>query len=220
MAATSATTVMAAVAGEFLEAAIPTILYIRGVYPAELFDRKRSIPRKNMARRGHQGHDGMDGKRNCRKSGSLHRRGYQWQTVGEVRTCPDLWKLQSALSSSLSLHSRFVFEFDLATDRATLARSLAPQARESLEDAFRQVLLKINVADSLLSPLPKELTFSLYAHTASRLHDNENWEEMATEGNEMGRADRGHENILTVPLKSVQAGCFRLQLLVQSPRGS
>ncbi|EKX52630.1 hypothetical protein GUITHDRAFT_150603 [Guillardia theta CCMP2712] len=206
MAASSATSLMAAVAGEFLEAAIPTILYIRGVYPAELFERKRKY---NVPVRQSRHKD-----LNEYIAGAIKDM-MEWMSKGIVERV--VLSIEEAASGRQLERFVFEFELDLTADRAAHARSLAAQARESLEDAFRQVLLKINVADSLLAPLPKELTFGLYAHTASRLHDNDDWEEMASEGNDRGRAEKGNENMLTVPLKSVQAGCFRLQLLVQSP---
>jgi len=119
---------------------------------------------------------------------------------------------------------RFVFEVDidiagsLAAPRAGARNVAFADNLEELEDAFRQVLLKIAVADSVLQPMKKELTFSIFVHTASSLvESNDNWEALSKEGNSLvGPIQEQTVNTQIVPLKSVKAGPLDLQLYVQN----
>uniref|UniRef100_A0A7S0MSC4 HORMA domain-containing protein n=1 Tax=Cryptomonas curvata TaxID=233186 RepID=A0A7S0MSC4_9CRYP len=129
---------------EFLEVAVHTLLYTRGVYPPEIFERRRkyNIPVRQSRYK----------ELNQYISGAVQGAHF-WMVKGvleKVVLCIE------DKSTGRKLE-RFVWEidFDMAASPAlsTSSRVLTePKNQEELEDALRQVLLKISVSDSLLPP--------------------------------------------------------------------
>mmetsp|Transcript_59553 Transcript_59553/g.122006 ORF Transcript_59553/g.122006 Transcript_59553/m.122006 type:complete len:215 (-) Transcript_59553:110-754(-) len=197
---------VSAVFCEFLECATHTILFVRNVYPAELFERRRKY---NVPVRQSRHKDLND---------------YISGAVADVKIWMDRGLVEKVVlsiedCSTRQQIERFVFEVDVdVTGQPTNSPSkglVQAHSLADLEDALRQVLLKINVADSLLPSLSKDITFSLYVHTPTTVQqENDNWEALPGEGPTGGGAIAAEAAL--VPLKSVHSGALRLQLYAQS----
>jgi len=152
---------------EFLEAATHTLLFIRNVYPPEIFERRRKFNVPVRQSRHKDLNDYISGAVADMK---------QWMDKGLIE------KVVLAVEDCATKEQieRFVFEVDVdLTDQAQSPAKGQVQAHSQaeLEDALKQVLLKINIADSVMPPVRTDATFSLYVHAPTTIpQSSDDWE--------------------------------------------
>ncbi|QDZ24657.1 mitotic spindle assembly checkpoint protein [Chloropicon primus] len=176
---------------EFLEAAVHTALRVKGVYPAEVFERRRLY---NVAV-SRSRHPGLNT--------------YIKETVFSLKP----WIVQKKLekltlvfyeAGSDKVIERLVFSVKIL--REIEAGSL--ETFEDLEHMLRAFILKIQVTD----PLKEGSRFELLAYSRSRQDDNTVW---VMEDASSGRVGAGEPKI--VPIKSLSSDFLRIQLYSEIP---
>eukprot|EP00048_Salpingoeca_helianthica_P010946 m.156810 g.156810 ORF g.156810 m.156810 type:complete len:233 (-) comp15158_c0_seq8:42-740(-) len=180
---------VASVICDLLEVAIHTILYVRSVYPATIFERRKKygVP-VQMSR-----HPELN------------------QYIADsLTTIHHLLQNKNADAVVIVIQSlsgvpleRFVFEFEF------LERSLADAP--DLEHALRAILLKLSVCDAALSPNPAECTFAILAHTTAREASRAAKEPFAWVTSEPLLP----AGATVVPLRTADLRAARVQVLVQ-----
>eukprot|EP00054_Salpingoeca_dolichothecata_P001613 m.19988 g.19988 ORF g.19988 m.19988 type:complete len:232 (+) comp12360_c0_seq1:88-783(+) len=134
---------------EFLEIAFHLILYIREVYPAAIFEKRKAYGVPVPMSRNKDLND----------------------YIGEVLTAIQPWLIKGlvhrvalvVLSKSDRPVERFVFEMESVTNHDK-ART---KTREQITQDLRAFCLKINVCDSCLQSNPPDCTFTILVHTDS-----------------------------------------------------
>eukprot|EP00053_Salpingoeca_punica_P013293 m.119905 g.119905 ORF g.119905 m.119905 type:complete len:211 (+) comp16164_c0_seq1:86-718(+) len=194
--------VVANILCEFLEVAINSILYVRNVYPPEVFERQKkyNIP-VQMAR-----HPDLK------------------KYIADIVIAMKPWISQNMVDYVLVIISqpsgevveRFMFEMDTAP--ALLLRAEENAEQLDLESYFRAFLLKISICDAHLRPNPPDCTFSVFAHTKSSaalsqtaLKESFPW--LAAEKQDVQLRDA-----LVVPIKSMDVGYIKMQLVAQESK--
>ncbi|KAI8819248.1 MAD2 mitotic arrest deficient-like 2, partial [Fimicolochytrium jonesii] len=190
---------------EFLEVAIHYILYIRSVYPAELFSprRKYNVP--------------------VRMSRHPVLNGYIRDVLSGLT--PDLQrgtvsKLYLVIHDPRTKQPYEKFTFQIRTLTEGLSESMLKNAESSIgvgdvERHLRAFLLKISVCDALLAPNPPDAAFAILVELS---------EEAKGPVNELAKAapwipsDPGQVDVSAaaiVPLKTMDAGILKMQLYVE-----
>jgi len=193
--------VAAGVLCEFLEVAFHLILYVREVYPAVVFERRK--------------------KYNVPVQMCCHPDLNQYildvlQTIKPLLEKNEVQRVTLVISNKeFSPVERFVFEIGTLEDK-----SASPSDDSFLlhtEKSLRAFLLKINSCDALLRPVPPGCTFSILVYTKEssffKLHDDRKVQEFpwvqADEENTLLK-----ESIM-IPLKSTTGGVLKMQLFVE-----
>ncbi|KAL1919328.1 uncharacterized protein VTP21DRAFT_2021 [Calcarisporiella thermophila] len=192
---------------EFLEIAIHQIVYVRQIYPHELFKkcRKYNIPLQQSR------HPGLN----------------EWITNAVLACKSNLEKglverVNVIILNEQNPVERFVFEVEnivapeLVRDDVRVEGGL--QCGD-LEHYLRAFLLKIHSCDAYLPPIPPECTFLVAmelkkGHEPAQLKPDFLW--VPAEPSEHSRS--GLEEMEIVPLKSMDAGLLKLQLIVEVHR--
>ncbi|KAK7495680.1 hypothetical protein BaRGS_00013127 [Batillaria attramentaria] len=194
--------VAADVLSEFLEVAIHCILHCRGVYPQGVFGRRKkyNVPVQVCL------HPDVDqyitnvatSIRAMLLDGAVER-------VVVVITAPDSLPLE-----------RFVFDID-----QTNQTSNRPGREDSyllhLEQSLRALLLKLNVSDALLKPLPSGCSWTVHVHTkesaATKLE-----ERLADKDFTWVEAEEDQQHVTDpqlIPMKSLSSNLFKVQLYAE-----
>jgi len=178
---------------KFLEAAVHSILFIRGIYPPELFSRVRmyDVP--------------------IRKSRSSLLNNYIRNVLGNIRG-----SLEKGVIERIAVQinnkngdpiEKFVFELELVDcspiedDRVVL----------SLQSAFKSFFLKINLCETQLPPTPKDCTFVIVVYTSStHLEEEKQGMWIEQENHQL----RGEATIAA--LRSFECGVMKMQLFVET----
>lgn len=132
---------------EFLEVAIHSILYVRHIYPSGIFVRRKkyNVPVQVSC------HPGVTT--------------YIQDTVTSLRPLISSGELEKVvIVISNSKHQpmeRFVFEIAPVTSPSLDNDSYLLR----LEQSLRAFMLKLNVCEAMLSPLPKDCSWSMQIHT-------------------------------------------------------
>jgi len=173
---------------EFLEVATHTVLYMRQIYPPELFEKKRKY---NIT---------------VYISRSLELNKYIATLVDDIRS----WVNKAALSkfiinitntSTSKILERYVFDFLCTT-------SPLPCSLVDAEASLRTFLLKLSVVDRGLELPREECAFAITIHTNGDIRDNE-W--IQSERFE----EKYITNPLVTPIKSLACADFKLQLYIE-----
>ncbi|XP_076456278.1 mitotic spindle assembly checkpoint protein MAD2B-like isoform X2 [Babylonia areolata] len=195
--------VTADILSEFVEVVIHSVLYCRGIYPQGVFVRKR--------------------KYNIPVQVCLHPDVRQY--VSGVCSCLRTLLLQGAvrrvdivLTSPLSHPlERFVLDIGQVSSDVSVKDD---QFLLRLEQSLRALLLKLNVSDSLLQPLPSACSWTVHVHTkesaAADLEDqmvNRDFPWVEAEESEQQLKDAQ-----LVPLKSLNSHLFKIQLYAEESR--
>ncbi|KAL8570994.1 hypothetical protein ACOMHN_037854 [Nucella lapillus] len=197
--------VAADILSEFVEVVIHSVLYCRGIYPQGVFVRKR--------------------KYNIPVQVCLHPEVRQY--VSGVCTSLRTLLLQGAVQrvdvvlTSPRSHPLERFVLDMAQVSSDIgSRMKDDQFLFSLEQSLRDFLLKLNVSDSLLEPLPSGCSWTVHVHTkesaAAELDDqmgNRNFPWVEAEESEQQMTDGQ-----LVPLKSLNSHLFKIQLYAEESR--
>jgi hypothetical protein len=91
---------------------------------------------------------------------------------------------------------------------------------QQLEDAFRQVLIKIMACECLLKPLGRETRFRIYIHSREGSNMDgplDEWEALETEAGSINASATAQAPSSIIPLKDLRAGILKLQLYAQTP---
>lgn len=137
---------------EFLEVSIHLLLYNRGIYPTGVFERRK--------------------KYNVPVQMCLHPdvASYISDIVRSVKVMVATGEVSMVTMVVLDRTSnpleRFVFELGTSVQDTSEDKYLF-----RLEDALRGFLLKLNIADSLLKPLPEDCTWAIHVHTKESTAD-------------------------------------------------
>eukprot|EP00039_Didymoeca_costata_P022028 m.3488 g.3488 ORF g.3488 m.3488 type:complete len:203 (-) comp2780_c0_seq1:174-782(-) len=180
---------------EFLEAALHTILFVRNVYPAELFERRKKYEVPIQMSRHPELNSYI-----LSVISSLS----PWIKQGIVD------KVSVVITNeNRDPLERFLFELLTPAEwenNVTLSH-------DELERALRGFLLKLSISDAFLSPLPKDCTFAILVHTHDTPATQQDW---VSAGPDM--TEQQHPNAksaVVVPLKSAHLGFTTMQLVVQ-----
>ncbi|XP_046343412.1 mitotic spindle assembly checkpoint protein MAD2B-like [Haliotis cracherodii] len=200
------------VLSEFLEVAVHCILYNRGLYPAGVFVKRK--------------------KYNVPVQMCLHPevKEYVIHVVDGVRWLLEQGEVETVaivvLRADNSPLERFVFE--IADTHST--RSKTDEYLFQLEQSLRAFLLKLNICDSVLQPLPEDCTWTVHIHTresaAQKLDEKQvikvpgRFEEILhSRPNfpwvEADEKQQKMEDSKLVPLKSMKSDFFKMQLFVE-----
>ena len=186
---------------EFLEIAIHLILYVRDVYPSELFQRRRkyNIP---VYVCGHP---------------EVNR--YVCDVVDRVKPLLDMDKVEGVAVLIKNEENKPMEKFVFKTKKGSARISREDGYLLKLESELRSLLLKLSVSDALLAPNPPDCTFTIHIHTTLRAasavdHEQQRydfpWTTVGLE-DEGGSSSLGH----VVPLKSLSSDLMRMQLYVE-----
>nr|XP_022322876.1 uncharacterized protein LOC111124316 [Crassostrea virginica] len=188
---------------EFLEIAIHSVLYNRELYPAGVFERRK--------------------KYNVPVQICVHPEVNQYITqvvngISEFNSNKELEKVAIVvLNSELKPLEKFVLEIhkpDISQNQQT------DRYLYQLEQSLRSFLLKINMADSLLNPLPRDCTWTVHATTREsaaaqvfdkNVEDNFPWLEASEKETAM-------DNSSILPLKSTTSPYINMQLYVEETK--
>ncbi|KAG9301141.1 hypothetical protein G9A89_012524 [Geosiphon pyriformis] len=191
---------------EFLEVAIHFILYVRGVYPANLFvlRKKYDVP-VHMSRHPHLTKYILELVLSCKaelEEGTLEKAALIIVNPNEGNKPIERWVFE--------VDKLVMFPDNLADARVEGAISLF-----DLEQHLRGFFRKISVSDAILTPNPEGCTFKFVmalkdGSKPASLENDCPW--VPAEPSEKYRAIH-HPKI--VPIKSVDTGLFKLQLFVQ-----
>lgn len=186
---------------EFLEVAFHLILYIREVYPAVVFERRK--------------------KYNVPVQMCCHPDLNQYildvlQMVKPLLEKGEVERIAMVISNKkFQPVERFVFE--IGSPEESSAALSDDNFLLHTEKSLRGFLLKINTCDALLEPIPQGCTFSILVYTkeSSFLKLQEN-----RKAQEFPWVQADEENILMkestlVPLKSSTTGILKMQLFVE-----
>lgn len=186
---------------EFLEVAFHLILYVREVYPAMVFERRK--------------------KYNVPVQMCCHPDLNQYildvlQTIKPLLEKGEVQRVALVISNkNFTPVERFVFEIgNLEEASATLSHD---NFLLHTEKSLRGFLLKINACDALLQSIPSGCTFSILAYTREssflRLQEDRKFQEFpwvqADDENALLK-----ESIM-IPLKSTASGIVKMQLFVE-----
>ncbi|XP_070175341.1 mitotic spindle assembly checkpoint protein MAD2B-like [Littorina saxatilis] len=202
MEGTHETEVAADILSEFLEVAIHSVLYCRGVYPQGVFGRKK--------------------KYNVPVQVCLHPDVSQY--VSSVSRSVRCLLVQGAVSrvdvvlTSPDTHPLERFVFDIGTTAAEIGSSVRDdEYLLHLEQSLRALLLKLNVSDSLLHPLPPDCSWTIHVHTkesaAAALG-----EQLTTRDFPWVEAEESEQQLSDphlIPLKSLKSHLFKIQLYAE-----
>lgn len=182
---------------EFLEVSIHTILYNRGIYPEGVFERRKkyNVPVQMCLHPDVVDYitKVVDGVKVMVESGEVN-----------LVTVVIVDKQETPLE-------RFVFELDRPTagkDDKYLFR---------LEESLRAFLLKLNLADALLKPLPSDCSWAIQIHTKESVGDKflegqtiKDFTWVPAEEQQICLADP-----TLVPLKTMATDILKMQLFVE-----
>ncbi|XP_025084526.1 LOW QUALITY PROTEIN: mitotic spindle assembly checkpoint protein MAD2B-like [Pomacea canaliculata] len=196
--------VCADILSEFLEVAIHCILHCRGVYPQGVFGRRK--------------------KYNVPVQICLHPEVSKYIT-NVTTSVKSLLKDCGADKVSIVIVSadgrpleRFVFDISYNTDRMRSDRD--DDYLLHLEQSLRALLLKLNVSDALLQPLPTECSWTVHVHTressASKLEESQNNMDFPWVEAEEREVHMNNSHI--VPLRSLKSQLFKVQLFAEESR--
>ncbi|OWF46718.1 mitotic spindle assembly checkpoint protein MAD2B-like isoform X2 [Mizuhopecten yessoensis] len=192
-------TVGADVLCEFLEVSIHSILYLRDLYPRGVFEKRKkyNVPVQMCL------HPDV-----CKYVvnivDSVHRLNQlnQVEKIAMVILGPDHRPLE-----------RFVIEIGRHSDNMKGDDRYLYQ----LEQSLRAFLLKLNVSDALLQPLPKDCTWAIQVETTESAADSINDKQMV-QGFPWVEAE-GRETTLDepniIPLRAVTSDFIKMQMFVE-----
>ncbi|KAL4220944.1 MAD2 mitotic arrest deficient-like 2 [Mactra antiquata] len=192
------TQVSSSIFAEFLEVSLHLILYNRGLYPAGVFERRR--------------------KYNVPVQMCLHPEvtGYITKVIDSVKVMVASGGISMVtfvvLDPAANPVERFVFEMGEASTEQSSDKYLF-----RLEDALRGFILKLNVADSLLKPLPPNCTWVIHVHTKESTAD-EFIQARSFQDFAWVPADRRQtcmDDPVLVPLKTSDNPMLKMQLYVE-----
>mmetsp|Transcript_63940 Transcript_63940/g.151239 ORF Transcript_63940/g.151239 Transcript_63940/m.151239 type:complete len:189 (-) Transcript_63940:576-1142(-) len=172
---------------DFLEVAIHSILFVREIYPADLFQRcrKYGVPVRQSR------HPSLN-----QYIADAVESVSEWVKLG----CLDKFVLEIRDSTG-AVTERFVFSI------STFDPAASVDVR-ALESTLRAFLLKINVSEAMLKTAPPDCTWGLLVHaTGGTAPDT--WVEDSDARLTFGAP--------VVPLKTSDVGAFRLNLFVEIP---
>lgn len=203
MAESEATQIGLDIFSEFLEVAIHSILYNRELYPAGVFERRK--------------------KYNVPVQICVHPEVNQYITqvvngISEFNSSNQLEKVALVVcKKELQPLEKFILEInkpDMAQTQQT------DRYLYQLEQSLRSFLLKINMADSLLTPLPADCTWTVHATTSesaaakrfdTNLENNFPWLEASEKETTM-------DNASILPLKSTTSPYINMQMYVEESK--
>lgn len=193
-------TVSGGVLSEFLEVAFHLILYVREVYPAVVFERRKkyNVPVQMCC------HPDL----NQYILDVLH-------TMKPLLEKGEVQRVALVISDKkFTPVEKFVFEIGNPEGVDTTASS--DNALLHTERALRGFLLKINSCDALLEPIPKGSTFSILVYTKEssfvKLQEDRKVQEFPWV--EADERTRMKESVI-IPLKSSSSGILKMQLFVE-----
>ncbi|XP_061189034.1 mitotic spindle assembly checkpoint protein MAD2B-like isoform X3 [Saccostrea echinata] len=187
---------------EFLEVAIHSILYDRELYPAGVFERRK--------------------KYNVPVQICVHPEVNRYITqvvngISEFNTKGQLEKVAIVICNS---DSQPVEKFILEINKPSIPQQQTDRYLYQLEQSLRSFLLKINMADSLLKPLPPDCTWTVHATTresaAARMFDKNVEEDFPWL--EASEQETMMENSSILPLKSTTSPYLNMQMYVEETK--
>ncbi|RKP08841.1 DNA-binding protein [Thamnocephalis sphaerospora] len=189
---------------DFLETAVHMILYVRELYPAHLFERRKkyNVP-VHVARHPELIDYVRDMIRACRPD--LERGAVE-------RIC------LVVVNKEYTPVERFVFEIDALIDPKVSGKHATAEGGLTAVDVeayLRAFLLKISVCDAVLHPNPPECTFALVLQlkdgTPAAAKSGFPWVPDDQPSDALGS---GHSSTL-VPMKSMDTGLMKVQFFVE-----
>ncbi|PNW73850.1 hypothetical protein CHLRE_13g575333v5 [Chlamydomonas reinhardtii] len=184
---------------EFLEVAVHTVLFTRGIYHKDAFERVRAFNTY------------------CRRSRHPELNSYISSTISRLRPLIESGHLRELAVLVFDSRSSVVERVSFCTQ--LLASSTLDQAQQAqgavdvdaLEAGLGSALLKLQFIDSLLKPLPQGCTFELAAYSTSRSGVDAQYF-----GEESSGALELRQPVTGTPLKTVCVpGCINMQVLVE-----
>ncbi|CAH1239340.1 MAD2L2 [Branchiostoma lanceolatum] len=184
---------------EFLEVAFHQILYIRQVYPAGIFQRRKKY--------------NIPVQMSCHPDVTR----YLQDTLQTIRPLVGRGEVDKVVLNVTDRQARplerFVFEVTPPVQPSVNDDSYLLR----LEQALRAFVLKINVCDSMLDTLPQDVTFSVHVYTQDsaaasleqqQLVQNFPWVEADSDSLKM-------PNARIIPLKTMTSNVIKMQLYVE-----
>lgn len=203
MAESEATQIGLDIFSEFLEVAIHSILCNRELYPAGVFERRK--------------------KYNVPVQICVHPEVNQYITqvvngISEFNSTNQLEKVALVVcNKELQPLEKFILEIN-KPDMSQMQQT--DRYLYQLEQSLRSFLLKINMADSLLKPLPPDCTWTVHATTSesaaarrfdTNLENNFPWLEASEKETTM-------DNASILPLKSTTSPYINMQMYVEESK--
>ncbi|XP_069120041.1 mitotic spindle assembly checkpoint protein MAD2B-like isoform X1 [Argopecten irradians] len=186
---------------EFLEVAIHSILYLRDLYPRSVFEKRKkyNVPVQMCL------HPDV-----CKYVVNIVDSVHQLNQNNQVEKISVV-----ILGSDLRPLERFVIEIGrhIHTDHLIGEDRYLYQ----LEESLRAFLLKLNVSDALLHPLPKDCTWTVQIETTESAANSINDKQMI-KGFPWVEAEQRETNLVDpniVPLKAVTSDYVKMQMFVE-----
>eukprot|EP00041_Stephanoeca_diplocostata_P011600 m.191851 g.191851 ORF g.191851 m.191851 type:complete len:204 (+) comp18602_c0_seq2:145-756(+) len=175
---------------EFLEAAVHVILYIRDVYPAQLFEQRTKYGIAIQMSRHPELNTYVSGVLSSLRQYILE------GTVNQI----------SVVIQDENLSPQERFNFDIVM----MGGATQGMANDRMvRDELRGLLQKLSVADTLLSLPPKDSTFIILAYCKGFPEAmQQKWAQQEPPVSQDGACTR------VIPLRSADLGCVAIQLLV------
>ncbi|XP_028401792.1 mitotic spindle assembly checkpoint protein MAD2B-like isoform X2 [Dendronephthya gigantea] len=198
---TTGGTVAANLLCEFLEVAIHLILYIREIYPAGIFEKRK--------------------KYNVPVQMSCHPELNQYiqNVLKTLRPCLEKGEVEKIcvviIDKEFHPLEKFVFEIQIPSEFASLRTD--DKYFFHIESALRAFLLKISVCDAMLKPNPPDCRFSLLVYTKQsavlRVEDEDKTQAFPWMNVEKNETEMKSSSI--IPLKSTSSEILKMQLFVE-----
>lgn len=193
-------TVSGGVLCEFLEVAFHLILYVREVYPAVVFERRKkyNVPVQMCC------HPDLNQ--------------YILDVLHTMKPLLEEGKVQRV--ALVISDKKFIpverFVFEVGNPEGVGTTESPDNFLLSTERALRGFLLKINSCDALLEPIPKGCSFSILVYTKEssflKLQEGSNLQEFPWV--EADERTKMKESVI-IPLKSTSTGILKMQLFVE-----
>ncbi|XP_033764002.1 mitotic spindle assembly checkpoint protein MAD2B-like [Pecten maximus] len=184
---------------EFLEVAIHSILYLRDLYPRGVFEKRKkyNVP-VQMCLHPHVCQYVVNIVDSAHNMNQLN----QLEKISVVILGPDRQPLE-----------RFIIEIGQHSDHLKGDDRYLYQ----LEESLRAFLLKLNVSDALLQPLPKDCSWTVQIETTESAANSINDKQMV-QGFPWVKADQRETTLVEpniVPLKAVSSDYMKMQMFVE-----
>ncbi|KAK6175285.1 hypothetical protein SNE40_013779 [Patella caerulea] len=191
--------VSADILSEFVEVAIHSILYNRGLYPQGVFQRRKkySVPVQMCL------HPDVTS--------------YICNIVESIKVLLEEGEIEKIVVVILTRHHKPIerFVFEIAT--SSVGSNTSDQYLLEMEGSLRSFLLKLTVCDAMLQSLPEDCTWSVHIHTRESAAGKIE-EKNVVQNFPWVEADERQtllEDPKIVPLKSMKSDYFKLQLFVE-----